>query len=296
MVKPLISLATISYNQETYLSQAIESVTSQLTEEVEYLVFDGGSTDGSRDTIEANKNHLSYWQSCPDGGPASALQKALEKSQGEYFMYLNSDDFLLPRAISTALRAVKRYRNIDVFYGNGLTLDERNGTISKTFSDRWNLRAYACGGVSIFQQACILRRKLAMDVGGFNSDNTTCWDGELLFDMARAGAVFRKLEHDFAVFRLHEESISGSQSRQSKYYDDRLRMAKKIGIHRYAAPGLATSILKLFRQPDIAIRKLISKFDSPSLPAQLGVAKPSNAIGQSTLWQAGDHCPDQSKP
>lgn len=261
--KPLISIATISFNQKKYLQQAIDSVVQQTADDTEYLMFDGGSSDGSREVIESQAESFSFWQSCVDGGPASALQQALQRSRGEYFMYLNSDDFLLPGAIDSIRDAIQRFPKIDVFYGNGLTLDERRRTVSKTFSDRWNLKDYARGAVSIFQQSCALRRESALEVGGFNTQNWTCWDGELLFDMGRNGATFARLGTTLAVFRLHQESISGSQSRQQQYYADRRRMAKKIGIKDYHEPNLRTSFRKAFRQPDILVSKLWSKVHPP---------------------------------
>ena len=262
-VRPQISIITISYNQRRYLEQALDSVLSQLQPDVEYVVFDGGSTDGSEDLIASRSDAIAYWQSCPDGGPASALQQALDRCSGEYFMYLNSDDFLLPGAITVMRAAIRAFPEIDVFYGNGMTLDERNRTWKQTFSDRWNAREYALGAVSIFQQGCAIRRDFAKRVGGFNSANTTCWDGELLFDLSLAGAKFKRLRDMIAVFRLHEESISGSGKRQSQYYSDRTRMARKIGINGYREPNVFTSVRKAFRQPEITIQKLISRFSSP---------------------------------
>jgi glycosyltransferase involved in cell wall biosynthesis len=235
----------------------MDSVLGQTDTHTEYIVMDGGSNDGSQALIESHADRLAYWQSCPDGGPAAALQHSLGRCSGDYFIYLNSDDFLLPGALDRLRRAIGQSPHIDVFYGNGLTLDERTGSLRKTYSDRWNTKAYARGGISIFQQSCALKLNAMKRVGGFNLDNSTCWDGELLFDLALSGARFKRLNEFQAVFRLHDASISGSQTRQQIYRKDCERIASKLGSVHYRGPGIIASIRKMFRQPDIVASKVI---------------------------------------
>lgn len=93
---PSITIVTPSYNQNEYLEQAIESIISQKYPNLEYIVMDGGSSDGSRDTIVKYESHLAYWQTAPDDGQYDAVQKGFQGSHGEIMGYLNSDDLYFP--------------------------------------------------------------------------------------------------------------------------------------------------------------------------------------------------------
>src|SRR4051812_2731181 len=99
MASPRISLVTPSFNQASYLGQAIDSVVSQRYPDLEYQVLDGGSTDGSREVIEKHAQALSFWRSSADGGQSAALREGFERATGEIVGWLNSDDYLEPGAL-----------------------------------------------------------------------------------------------------------------------------------------------------------------------------------------------------
>ena len=96
---PRISLITPSLNQGQYLEQTIRSVLDQEYPNLEYVVIDGGSTDGSVDIIRRYAKHLSYWVSQPDGGQSDAINHGLSRATGEVFNWLNSDDYCVPRSL-----------------------------------------------------------------------------------------------------------------------------------------------------------------------------------------------------
>ena len=98
---PRISVITPSYNQVEFLEQTIDSVLSQAYPNLEYIVMDGGSTDGSRAIIERYSDRLAYWVSEPDAGQSDAINKGFERATGEIFCWINSDDFLEPGALAT---------------------------------------------------------------------------------------------------------------------------------------------------------------------------------------------------
>lgn len=101
---PFLSVVTISFNQAALLRQAIESVPSQNSEAVEYLVVDAGSTDGDRAMLEDDRSAVDHLILEPDAGPAAALNKRIARARGRHGYFINADDFLLPGAVEKLRR------------------------------------------------------------------------------------------------------------------------------------------------------------------------------------------------
>jgi len=97
--RPTISVITPSYNQAAYLEQCIDSVASQNYGSLEYLLYDGGSDDGSGAIVEKHQGAFTYWQSQPDGGQSDAINQGLQLASGDILCWVNSDDGLLPGAL-----------------------------------------------------------------------------------------------------------------------------------------------------------------------------------------------------
>src|SRR5437773_452573 len=96
---PRISIVTTSYNQKQYLEEAITSVLDQKYPNLEYIVCDGASKDGSVDIIRKYEKHLTSWYSERDGGQPNALNNGFSRATGDIFGFINSDDTLLPGAL-----------------------------------------------------------------------------------------------------------------------------------------------------------------------------------------------------
>jgi glycosyltransferase involved in cell wall biosynthesis len=178
-----ISVVTISLNQARFLRECLDSVLGQNHADVECIVVDPGSTDGSREILEAYRDRVIRVFE-PDLGPADGLNKGFALATGEVFGFVNADDALLPGALTRVSRAFASRPDADVITGCGYFIDAEGRTSFE-------------------------------NVNGFNSANRIAWDGELFLDMCLNGARFARINDDLALFRLHGASITGSGGQSS---------------------------------------------------------------------------------
>src|SRR4030043_464009 len=113
---PHLSIITINLNNAAGLRQTIESVINQTFSDYEYIIIDGGSTDGSVDVIKEYASKLRYWITEPDTGIYNAMNKGIMQAKGEYFQFLNSGDWFLNETILQKLFSVDH--NADILYGD----------------------------------------------------------------------------------------------------------------------------------------------------------------------------------
>lgn len=203
-----VSVVTISYNQKDYLESSINSVLGQGYENLEYIVVDPGSTDGSRMLVESYPEILKVFEK--DAGPADGLNRGFSLASGEIFGYLNSDDVYQPGCIESVVQVFAQNPDVDVVYGNAFVIDSHGKTIRRCFSDRFTLRAAAYGTALVIQPSTFFRRSVFEKVGGFNVENLSNWDAELFIDFALAGAKLRRVNQFWSGYRVHGESITGS--------------------------------------------------------------------------------------
>ena len=121
---PVITVITPSYNQADYLETTLRSVLDQAYPALEYIVIDGGSTDGSVEIIRRYAERLTYWLSEPDNGQAAAINRGMKQASGEILCWLNSDDFLLPGALRSVGEIFARFPQIAWLSGLDVTADQ----------------------------------------------------------------------------------------------------------------------------------------------------------------------------
>lgn len=239
-----VSVVTISYNQARFLTDCIESVINQDHSDVEYIVVDAGSTDGSREIIESYGSRISKTIFEPDAGPADGLRKGFDRATGDIYCYINADDLLVSGSIAKAVRYFQRNPTTEVLYAKGIQLDEWGKTVRVLHSSKWGLKRYAHGACNIVQQSTFFKALAYQRAGGFNVQNKICWDGELLVDMAISGAEFRRSKDILGGFRIYSTSITGSGMQQSKYFlTETQRISAKV-LRR--PPAIYDPILKAF--------------------------------------------------
>lgn len=129
--EPLVSIVTPSYNQAQYLEDTIQSVLTQDYPRIEYIVIDGGSTDGSLEIIKKYADRISYWVSEKDKGQTDALNKGFAASHGSILAWLNSDDTYRPGAIRAAVEYLSRHPQVGMVYGDLDFIDENGKVVGK---------------------------------------------------------------------------------------------------------------------------------------------------------------------
>jgi glycosyltransferase involved in cell wall biosynthesis len=128
---PKITIVTPSYNQARYLDQTIMSVLGQGYPNLEYIVIDGGSKDGSVEIIKKYAEKLTYWHSIPDQGQADAINQGLKMAKGELCAYINSDDKLIEGSLWKMAYLAKEYPECDIFFGANHMFFETGGVVYK---------------------------------------------------------------------------------------------------------------------------------------------------------------------
>jgi glycosyltransferase involved in cell wall biosynthesis len=178
---------------------------------VEYIVVAPGSTDGSRELIESYRDRVSHVVFEADKGAADGLNKGFQRATGEIFGFLNSDDALLPGALGAVHQAFVKNPDCEIVMGNGFVVDPQGKHIRHIRAAGFTVGRYFYGGSTWLQQSTFFRRSAYERAGGFNINNRSCWDGELVLNMVRQGARVAYLNQDLALFRIHAKSITGSK-------------------------------------------------------------------------------------
>jgi glycosyltransferase involved in cell wall biosynthesis len=249
-----ISIVTISFNQAEFLERAIGSVVEQDHPDVEYVVVDPGSKDGSRDIIERYRERIAACRLEPDGGPADGLNKGFALTTGEILGYINADDALRPGALSFVASFFEKNPDVDVLAG-GIRITDANDrpSLRGRAADLFDLRAYAAGVCTVTQQGTFFRRRAFEAAGGFNAANRVCWDGELLVDMALKGMKFARTDRTLADFRLYGANITGSRGYLEKLSKEKDRINGKITASGIPiASGLSLQLFRLAYKLNVA--------------------------------------------
>jgi glycosyltransferase involved in cell wall biosynthesis len=206
---PRISIVTPSFNRVGLIEETIRSVLLQGYTDLEYIIIDGGSTDGTVDVIRRYEPWLAHWVSEPDEGQSEAINRGLERSTGEVVAYINSDDLYTPGSL---LRVGRAFLNGDVFWlsGRGRLFGPGVGW-GYTWPRRpWTRRWQWLVGNCLVQPSTFWRRRAMEDVGLFRTDLDVSMDYEYWLRLVAAGYELEWLDEVLSRFRIHSGSITGA--------------------------------------------------------------------------------------
>jgi glycosyltransferase involved in cell wall biosynthesis len=219
---PQFSIVTASYNQGRFIRDCIESVKSQTGVTWEHIIQDAGSTD---ETLAVLQEYPHLQITCErDKGMSDGINRGFLKARGEWVMWLNTDDYLLPGALAQVAEFAAKHPDADVIYGGWHFVDaDRNITKTATLFP-FDLLMLVHYGTYIGSTACFLKRRTVIEQGHLLSVMfKNNMDGEFYARLGRAGKKFLHLPRILAAFRLHGDNTS------QKY-----RGAKSVaGILRY---------------------------------------------------------------
>jgi hypothetical protein len=203
---PRITLATPSFNQAAYLEETIRSVLLQGYPNLQYLVIDGGSTNGSVDIIRKYAPWLDHWVSEPDRGQSHAIQKGITRANGEWFNWINSDDYLAPGSLFAFAAALETPGAVAVC---GMTANLQGRDVFSRYSAKilpdWPGCLFA---LQVNQPGSLLHLPAVRQAGGVREDLHLVMDLDLWLHLLRrhGPSAFRQIDREVATYRYHESS------------------------------------------------------------------------------------------
>jgi glycosyltransferase involved in cell wall biosynthesis len=208
-VNPKLTIVTPSLNQAAFLERTLRSVLDQGYENLEYIVVDGGSEDGSVEIIERYADRLAWWVSERDDGQTDALDKGLERATGEIIAYINSDDYYLPGAFDAAVAALSQSESL--WAVGAARFVDAEGRMTEVWrpelppkSRHWWI-LYPWG---VPQAATFWRRETFERHGAFLRDMHYVFDTEFGLRLAFAGELPVLIDRELAVRVVHEDAKS----------------------------------------------------------------------------------------
>ncbi|HPP62127.1 MAG TPA: glycosyltransferase family 2 protein [Anaerolineales bacterium] len=200
---PTVSIVTPSFNQARFLEATIQSALSQDYPRIEYIIVDGGSTDGSADIIKKYSDKLAWWVSEKDRGQTDAINKGFARASGQIFAWINSDDTYEPRAIGQAVLFLKDHPEVGMVYADCNYINEQGRVIGKFPAAQTDLPRLRRGYVHIPQQTMFFRAELWKQVGPLDPSFYFAMDYDLWTRIAARAELRYLAGQTWANFRIH---------------------------------------------------------------------------------------------
>lgn len=238
---PLVTVVTPSFNQAKYLEQTILSVLNQDYPNIEFIVFDGGSTDGSVEILQKYSSRLSYWKSEKDEGQSDAINKGWQMARGEICSYLNSDDLLAPGAVRKIVEAFQANPEAGIIFGDYEFIGPENNVVEEGKGRPCNHRTLLIHGQMpyIVQPSSFYRTSLIRQIGYLDKSLRLSMDYDLLLKLTRI-APAHYTPYTISQFRVYPDTKSYTLA--DKHWKETLKIK-----FRYNPIYSIKSILLYFR-------------------------------------------------
>lgn len=203
---PRITVVTPSYNQAQYLESTILSILTQDYPNLEYIIIDGGSTDGSVEIIKRYASKLSYWVSEPDSGQSHAINKGLKIATGDWLCWQNSDDIFYPSTFLKIAEIIKKTPEVDFIIGDINLIDQGENVLKDVRYVKPTYRSLLAEGMVLTNQSAFWRRDLQDKVGLLNQNLHYGFDYEWFLRLLTIGKCAVHIPVIMGALRLHEET------------------------------------------------------------------------------------------
>jgi len=223
---PKVSIITPSFNQGRFLEESIRSVLAQTYPDIEYIVVDGGSKDGSLEIIRKYQQRFAWWVSEKDKGHADALNKGFSHATGEVLAWLNSDDIYYPDAVAEAVAVLTGQPDVGMVYGDADLIDNSGAPIGQFAARQTDYRRMLQGSVHIPQATTFFRADLWKRVGPLDISLFFSFDYDLWVKFAKVSRILY-VPKRWARFRIHEDGKTIVND--DRCYPDMLRVLEREG-------------------------------------------------------------------
>jgi len=248
----LVSIITPSFNQANYLEQTLRSVLEQDYARIEYIVIDGGSTDGSVEIIRKYKDRFAYWVSEKDNGQAEAINKGLVRAKGEIVAWLNSDDYYLPKTISEVVKEFEENPDILMVYGDVLAVDEQGQTINVLKYRQLSFEDLLC--FQIVGQPSVFFRRAALEKAGLlDASLHFLLDYHLWLRIAQQGKILH-VPQTWSAARYHAEAKNRAKAAEFG------REAFRILDWVKSQPGLTETVSRVERRARASAHRVDARY------------------------------------
>jgi glycosyltransferase involved in cell wall biosynthesis len=223
---PTVSIITPSFNQAAYIEETIRSVLLQNYQALEYIIIDGGSTDGTLDILRRYERWV-QWVSEPDRGQTDAINKGMRLARGEVLAYLNSDDTYLPGAIDTVAHHLATHPEVGLVYGDCFAVNTDGVAFGTIHGHSYNLRRMIMRGEFVPQQAAFWSRQVMDLIGLFDANLHYCMDHDYFIRTGQHFAV-HYIPQPLATFRFH--ASSKTVSHQELHWHEVMSVCRHYGM------------------------------------------------------------------
>lgn len=228
---PRLTIITPSFNQASFLERTIQSVLSQGYPDLEYIIVDGGSTDGSVDIIRKYERYLAWWVSEPDRGQVHALNKGLERATGVWVGWQNSDDIYLPGALATVAKLQTQLpEKVGVITGAMLMVDANDQPLRELRYVTPTLRSLCAEGMVIANQSAWWRRGLHATVGFLDEQYDCSFDYDWFLRLLHCTRALY-VDEVLGALRLHDDTKTSNLS-------SRFVQQNEAILERWGSPSL----------------------------------------------------------
>jgi len=241
------SIVTASFNQGRFVRDCIESVRAQTGVEWEHLIQDAGSTDETPAVLKEYPHLQCVFEK--DKGMSDGINKGFLRATGDWVMWLNTDDYLLPDALAKVAAFAEKNPEVAVIYGDTLFVKENKEIIQHRREHDFDYKVLVYYGCYIQSTSTFFRRDIIRAGHLLNVDYRVCMDYEYYVRLARLGYQFKHLPEALAAFRWHDTNTSSTQVQRR--YDERWRVKREhfqlTGRNYFQAQWVMQLLLYLFQ-------------------------------------------------